>query len=278
MRYQRILNWKNCIIEHLVRSVSQSFTLWEYGKDEWEVQRLNDVHDSFAYIDYTSDWLSVYETNRDFYPNFEVFYPVIFDNLRKLCEFPLIPTYVSIDNQSENGVQLSWKDNTTEPGALLILRKNSNNEYEIIHEQESRDLTVWTDRNVIIGETYWYKIAIRGIGGTIKSNAIKAIIPSYPPLSPENVRFTQDKSTIVFSFEYPYEAEGFTLFEFVDNEKKEIMSIDFTDESTQEITLEEAHEGDHVYYICAYITIQNKELENEKLYSTASNFLSVTIP
>ncbi len=278
MRYQRILNWQSCLIEHIVRGVSLSFTLEEYGKDEAAVQRSSDIQEFFVYIDYITDWLSIYESNRFLYENFNEFYPVLFDNVRKLCECPIIPTMVGIENVSENGVQLFWKDNTTEPGALQIFRKSSLGSYDVIFSQEERNIGVWTDRDVEIGETYWYKIAINGEGGTIKSYAVKAEIPVYPPLSVEKVTYEVTDSKIIFRFSYPYKAEGFTLFEWNDGVPEEWNDIDTTSETEYEIEIDIPYAGDYIFYFCSYIKTESKFGTEEKTYSPPSNFMRIGIP
>jgi hypothetical protein len=281
MRYQKILDWQSCLSEHIVRGVSQSFTLQEYGPEEYIYQRNQDVQSFYVYIDYIREWLQIYENHRNVYGNFEQFYPVIFNCIRQLCECPLIPTMVSIENVSENGVQIAWKDNTTEPGALLIYRKTLKNDYEMIHQADPRAVSVWTDTNVTIGETYWYQVAIQGLGGTIRSYAVRATIPSYPPLAPENVQYEKEGDSLRFFFSYPYKAEGFTLFEWDNGEKKPLQSISYEDfdpedESLYSITLEEYDStSDHLYFVCSYITVSKSSSKKERLYSSPSNFIQI---
>ncbi|MDD4615080.1 MAG: DUF4932 domain-containing protein [Caldisericia bacterium] len=281
MRYQKIVDWQSCLTEHIVRGVSQSFTLQEYGPEEHINQRNQDIQSFYVYIDYIGEWLRMYENHRNVYSNFEKFYPVIFNSIRQLCECPLIPTMVSVENVSENGVQIAWKDNTTEPGALLIYRKTLKKDYEIIHQTDLRDVSVWTDPNVTIGETYWYQIAIQGLGGTIRSYAVRATIPSYPPLAPENVQYEKEENSLRFFFSYSYKAEGFTLFEWDNGEKRPLQSISFEDfdpenENIYTIILEEHDSAsDHLFFVCSYITVSKSSSKKERLYSSPSNFIQI---
>jgi hypothetical protein len=281
MRYQKIVDWQSCLTEHIVRGVSQSFTLQEYGPEEYIYQRNQDIQSFYVYIDYIREWLQMYENHRNVYSNFEQFYPVVFNCIRQLCECPLIPTMVSMENVSENGVQIAWKDNTNEPGALLIYRKTLKNDYEIIHQTDRRDVSVWTDTSVTIGETYWYQVAIQGLGGTIRSYAVRATIPSYPPLAPENVQYEKEEDSLRFFFSYSYKAEGFTLFEWDNGERKPLQSISYEDfdpenENLYSILLEDYDSSsDHLFFVCSYITIAESSSKKERLYSSPSNFITV---
>ncbi len=282
MRYQKILDWQSCLTEHIVRGVSQYFTYQEYGTEAFDTQREQDIYSFFVYIDYTREWLKIYENHRFFYTDFNQFYPVIFNHVRLLCECPLIPTMVSIENVSENGVQITWKDNTSEPGALQVFRRTKNSSYEVIHQTNDRNISIWTDTNVTIGETYWYQIGIQGIGGTIRSYAVRATIPAYPPLAPENVQVEKEDQKLHFRFSYQYKAHGFTLFEWVDGKRKPLQSISYDDmvpdsDCLYQITIEEYDSTkDHIYFVCAYVTIPDKPSKEKTLYSSPSNFINIT--
>jgi hypothetical protein len=189
---------------------------------------------------------------------------------------------VSIENVSENGVQISWKDNTSEPGALQIFRRTKNENYEVIYQTDNRDISIWTDTSVTIGETYWYQIAIQGIGGTIRSYAVRATIPAYPPLAPENVLAEQEEGKLHFRFSYQYKAHGFSLFEWVDGKRNLLQSISYDDmdpesEGVFQITLQEYDSTkDRTYFVCAYITIPDTPSKEKTLYSSPSNFIRIT--
>ena len=276
MRYIDIRSWNDCIIEHLVRGISQRFTLVEFGEKDWEEQRLEDIEEAFAYNDYIEDWLVNYEAHRTIYPNFDKYYPVVLNNIRTLCEFPFIPTEVATIHISENGVQLHWTNNTVEPATIQILRKDGINNFESITSIEDPSTVAWTDENVEPGTTYWYKIAATNKKGIIYSYRVEVIVPERSPLAPSNVLHEVQENQIAFTFSYPFEAEGFTLFEWNAKEPIEVTSIENTTEETHTISISEVPEGEHIYYICAFITTENNEGEMEKLYSTPSNFIVIT--
>jgi hypothetical protein len=278
MMYVDIQTWPQCLTEHIVRTISHRFTFIEYGEKDWEEQRQKDIQDSFVYIDYVEDWLQDYETNRSYYTDFERFYPVLFNNVRTLCEYPFIPTELTVLNASENGVQLSWKNNTIQTSTLSILRKTPMSEYVVIHEMEDSQAFAWTDSSIERGGKYIYAIAVKGEKGQIVSAGITAKIPSNPPLAPTNIETTLDGTTASFSFLYPFKAEGFALFEWNGEDANLIVRKELQDAENQTLTVEDLPPGNHTFYICSYITIQNSEQEDEVLYSTPSTLLKITIP
>ncbi|MDD4028295.1 MAG: DUF4932 domain-containing protein [Caldisericia bacterium] len=278
MMYVDIQTWPQCLTEHIVRTISQRFTFIEYGEKDWKEQRQKDIQDSFVYIDYIEKWLQDYETNRSFYADFERFYPVLFNNVRTLCEYPFIPTELTVLNASENGVQLSWKNNAIEPCKVYILRKTKMDEFMVLHEMEDSQAFAWTDSSIERDTQYLYVIAVKGEKGEIRSIGVSTAIPISPPLAPVSISYSLEDSSIVFSFEYPFKAEGFTLFEWTGEESVEITSLDRTEEDLQTISVNDVSTGTHTYYICSYITVLNDEQEEEMVYSPPSSFLPITIP
>jgi hypothetical protein len=278
MMYVDIQTWSQCFTEHVVRTISQRFTLQEYGEKDWEEQRQKNVSDSFVYIDYIEKWLQNYENNRSFFSTFNDFFPVLLNNIQTLCEYPFIPTELTVLNASENGVQLAWINNTVEPSSVSVLRRTKKEEFTVIHDMKDSQMQAWTDSTVERGKQYIYAIAVKGDKGQIISVGITTVIPSNPPLAPTNISTTLEGTTVSFSFSYPFKAEGFALFEWNGEETNLIVTKEYEDAENQTLTAVDLTPGKHTYYICSYITIQNSDQENEILYSTPSSLITITVP
>jgi hypothetical protein len=75
--------WKVSLDEHIVRAVE--IRLWEHEfKDDIYANKLKSNYASFEYIPQILEQLKIYETNRDKYPNFDLFIPVILKSLKKI--------------------------------------------------------------------------------------------------------------------------------------------------------------------------------------------------
>ncbi len=277
MMYVDIQTWSQCFTEHIVRTISQRFTLQEYGEKDWEEQRQKDVSDSFVYIDYIEKWLQNYENNRSFFSTFDDFFPVLLNNIQTLCEYPFIPTELTIINASENGVQLAWINNAIEPNSVSVLRRTKKGEYTVIHEMEDPQIQAWTDSSVERGKHYIYAIAVKGDKGEIISVGTTAVIPANPPLAPIHITATVDEATVSFSFMYPFKAEGFALFEWNGKETNLILTKEYENTENQTLIVENLAPGKHTFYICSYITIQNNDQEDEILYSAPSPLINISI-
>ncbi len=81
--------WEICVNEHIVRAVTARMSSIFDGERAGKISLQQQKQLSFAYIDSLASVLIVYEKNRDKYPSFKDFYPILIEVFKRLSKSDL---------------------------------------------------------------------------------------------------------------------------------------------------------------------------------------------
>lgn len=159
--------WEVCVNEHIVRAVVIKFNEKVIVQDTDEVigqlvaeEMLSDeVENGFVYIRGIYDLLNVYENNRDKYPTFVDFYPVILNYFSEISKLSLLPMDFLGSEQDQNKVVLTWRDTSDDEEGFKIYRKSDNEEgFKLIAILKENTIS-FEDTTIEFGKTYTYRVA-----------------------------------------------------------------------------------------------------------------------
>jgi hypothetical protein len=250
--------WEICMNEHLIRAISLRILASKIGEEETKKKLQAEYNNYFVYMDYVLSMLDEYEQNRDLYPNFSDFFPKMQGMFQELCEYPLIPTFLRTDYASQNGVQISWNDNSTNEDSFTIYRKEKGGEEFVMIGKVPANQNYYRDNQVVIGEIYQYVVSAVGEKGEILTNKSEAKIVSTRPIAPRKLTITrnEEKTKIVFHWEYPFFCEGFKIYEVTD--LRTVIGEITPDKNELEIDLPSI--GTHKYVITAWIKGEKEKI------------------
>lgn len=243
--------WEVCMNEHLIRAVTIRILASKNGPEE-TAKKIKEAYGwYFVYIEYVLDLLDVYEKNRDIYPAFADFFPRIQNKFEEICEFPYIPTFLTTNHASQNGVQLVWNDNSFDESGFFIYRKEKEDTHFVVIGQVPANQMNFRDNEVKIGKSYVYRVAAKGEKGQIFSNSSFATISVSKPYPPTNFKtvLDEEKNTLTFSWDYPFYADGFKLIEI--NKNRTVISDIAPDKG--EYTIDIPAKGEHLFVITAWV-------------------------
>lgn len=263
--------WEICMNEHLIRAISLRILAPKNGEEETKKKIKEQYNNYFVYIDYVLNLLDEYEKYRDLYPNFYDFYSKMQAMFEELCEYPLIPTFLKNDYASQNGVQISWFDNSPDESSFHVYRKElGETDFTEIGKTPANQ-NYFRDNHVAIGKSYLYIISAEGEMGEIFSNQIEAKIIAIKPIAPKKFTITwnEDKTKLVFTWMYPFYVEGFKLYETTTGRTL----IGEMTPDKNEFTLDIPAIGEHTYVITAWI----KGEKDKILESFDSKITRITI-
>jgi hypothetical protein len=260
MLYPLSPTWEICMNEHLIRAITLRILVKKYGEEETKKKIKEEYNNYFVYIEYVLGMLDEYEKNRDLYPNFSDFFPKIQAMFEELCEYPLIPTFLKTDYSSQNGVQISWNDNSVDEIGFMIYRKEiGDQDYVKIGEAPANQISLpyyntvnFRDNKVTIGKTYVYVISTVGEKGEIYSNSTEVTISAIKPVSIKKleVNYNKEKTKLTFSWFYPFYCEGFKIYEISD---KRVLVGEIPADKSGEFEIDIPSAGKHTYVITAWI-------------------------
>lgn len=76
-------NWENALDEHIVRAIE--IRIWEkFLKNDFQANKLRNDYKAYKYIPFIEEQLKVYENNRNQYPTFESFLPILLKSLETI--------------------------------------------------------------------------------------------------------------------------------------------------------------------------------------------------
>lgn len=243
--------WEVCMNEHLIRAITIRILATKNGPEE-TAKKIKESYDwYFVYLEYVLDMLDVYEKNRDIYPTFGDFFPRIQNKFEEICEYPYIPTFLTTDYASQNGVQIVWNDQSFDETGFNIFRKEKDDTTFIQIGNVPANQAYYRDNQVKIGKKYVYKVSAVGEKGQIYSNRAFATITITKPVAPSNLvaKLDSEKNTLTFTWDYPFFCEGLKLIEV--NNNRTIISDIAPDK--RELVIDTPAKGEHVYVIVAWI-------------------------
>jgi hypothetical protein len=263
--------WEICMNEHLIRAITIRILAPKNGEIETKKKIQEQYNSYFVYIDYVLGMLDEYENNRDLYPNFFDFYPKIQAMFEELCEYPLIPTFLKTDYASQNGVQISWRDNSADESEFVIYRKELGDLDFIEIDKVPANQSHYRDNQSQIGKTYQYVISALGEKGEIFSNKTEAKIIPIRPISPKklSVKISEDKTKITLTWKYPFYCDGFKVYDTTTNR----VLIGESTPDKPELILDIPALGEHTYVVTAWINGEKDKI----LESFDSKAVVVTI-
>lgn len=243
--------WEICMNEHLIRAITIRILAPKNGEIETKKKIQEQYNSYFVYIDYVLTMLDEYEKNRDQYANFYDFYPKIQAMFEELCEYPLLPTFLKTDYASQNGVQISWRDNSLDESSFIIYRKELGDPDFFVIDEIPANQVYYRDNKVQFGKTYQYLVSAVGEKGEIFSNKTEAKIVSIRPISPKKLsaKISEEKTKITFTWKYSFFCDGFKLYDTTTNR---VLMGETTADKT-ELTIDIPSPGEHTYVLTAWI-------------------------
>lgn len=250
--------WEICMNEHLIRAISLRILASKNGEEETNKKIQAEYHNYFVYLDYVLVLLDEYEQNRDLYPNFSDFYPKIQAMFQELCEYPLIPTFLKTDYASQNGAQISWNDNSANEDSFNIYRKEMDEEEFVMIGKVLANQNYYRDNQVVIGKNYQYLVSAVGEKGEILTNKTEAKIVATRPIAPKKLKINtnEEKTKIIFHWEYPFFCEGFKIYEVTDLRT----IVGEIEPGKNELVIDLPSVGTHQYVITAWIKGEKEKI------------------
>lgn len=243
--------WEVCMNEHLIRAVTIRILASKNGPEETAKKIKETYRWNFVYIEYVLDLLDIYEKNRDIYLTFADFFPRIQNKFEEICEYPYIPTFLTTDHASQNGVQLVWYDNSFDESGFSVYRKEKDDTDFVKIGLVPANQIYYRDNTVTIGKSYVYRVAAIGEKGQIFSNSSYATITVSKPPSPINfvAKLDEEKKTLTFTWDFTLYCDGFRIIELSNN--RTILSDIAPDK--RELVIDTPSKGEHVYVIMAWV-------------------------
>ena len=265
MMMQGCKDWQAAFNEHLILSAMTAIFLNEKGEEESEKFLTTNYNLGFIYIDCLYDLMLQYSSNRDIYPTYADFYPHILDAISYLCEQPYAPRNLNILYASDNGVQLSWNDNSSDELGFMVYRRKSKNEAfvpisELLPPNNTPFQVCYRDEDVSEDEWVEYRVAAVGKYGEIFTNRSSIKIPVKAPLAPRDInwKYNAEKKTITIFWKYLFKVDGFKIYSI--GEERKLVDTLSSDSYQIDIKIEEI--GTYRYVITAFKKVGEKILES----------------
>jgi hypothetical protein len=161
--------WEYYVDENIVRAVVDKFDEdlieQESGKDVAEkllsgTLFYNDIKQGCIYVEGIYNLLGTYEQNRDKYPTFADFYPVILNYFSELSKLPLLPMDFQGSQQNQNNeIILTWRDTSDNEQGFKVYRKPDSEQGFKLIATLKENTTSYKDTTAEYGKTYTYRVA-----------------------------------------------------------------------------------------------------------------------
>lgn len=166
---QLYLYWEWYIDETIARAVVDKFDeeLIEQESGKEVAEKLlsgtlfyNDIKQGYIYVKGIYNLLVTYEQNRDKYPTFADFYPVILNYFSELSKLPFLPMDFQGSQQNQsNEVILTWRDTSDNEQGFKVYRESGSEEGFKLIVTLKENTTSYDDTTTEYGKTYTYRVA-----------------------------------------------------------------------------------------------------------------------